>query len=97
VKEEVDVAVLNGTALPGLAARVGDDVEANDYSLGAVTNSETPAQRTVVMFEPGHEAEAEEVARDLDVETVQPIDRETRTVAGGADVAVIVGEDRAQA
>lgn len=97
VKEEVDVAVLNGTAVPGLAARVADDVEANGYFLGVVTNSPTPATETVVLYESGHETEAKLVAKDLGVEVVQLIDDESRELAGGADVVVVAGEDRAQA
>jgi hypothetical protein len=97
VKQDVEVAVLNGTAVPGLAARVGDDVEANGYTLGAVTNSETPAMETVVLYERGHEQEARVVARDLGVDVVQLLDPETRDLAVGADVVVVAGEDRAQA
>jgi LytR cell envelope-related transcriptional attenuator len=96
VKGDVEVAVLNGTAVAGLAAKVGDDVEANGYALGAVTNSETPAPESRVLFEPGHEEEAQAVARDLGVDAVEPIDTEASTVAAGADVVVIAGEDRAQ-
>ena len=47
VKEDVEVAVLNGTAVPGLAAKVGDDVEANGYMLGAVTNSDDYPRRSL--------------------------------------------------
>jgi hypothetical protein len=97
VKQEVEVAVLNGTAVPGLAARVGDDVEANGYTLGAVTNSETPAMETVVLYERGHEEEARVVSRDLGVDVVQLLDPDTRELAVGADVVVVAGEDRAQA
>jgi LytR cell envelope-related transcriptional attenuator len=96
VKEDVEVAVLNGTAVVGLAARVGDDLEANDYTVGAVTNSETPTDETVVLYERGHEEEARVVARDLGVSVVQLIDPESRALAEGADVVVVAGEDRAQ-
>ena len=34
VKRDVEVAVLNGTAVAGLAAKVGDDVSTNGYELG---------------------------------------------------------------
>ncbi|MGH2962303.1 MAG: LytR C-terminal domain-containing protein, partial [Solirubrobacterales bacterium] len=96
VKADVEVAVLNGTAVAGLAAKVGDDIETNGYALGAVTNSEVPAEETSVLFERGHEEEAQTVARDLGVETVSPIDSETRDLADGADVVVVAGEDRAR-
>ena len=96
VKGDVEVAVLNGTAVAGLAAKVGDDVDANGYALGAVTNSESPADETSVVFERGHEDEAQAVANDLGVDTVSPIDSATSSLADGADVVVIAGEDRAR-
>jgi LytR cell envelope-related transcriptional attenuator len=96
VPSEVQVAVLNGTAVPDLAARVGDDVEAGDFVLGPVTNSETPFENTTVMYEPGSEDEGQAVARELGLARVIPMDAETRALAEGAPVAVIAGEDRAQ-
>jgi hypothetical protein len=96
VKRDVEVAVLNGTAVAGLAAKVGDDVSTNGYELGAVTNSETPAEETFVMFERGHEEEAQAVADDLGLKDVSPIDSEAASLADGADVVVVAGEDRAQ-
>jgi LytR cell envelope-related transcriptional attenuator len=96
VKADVEVAVLNGTAVAGLAAKVGDDVETNGYELGAVTNSELPADESMVLFERGHEDEANAVADDLGIKSVEPIDSDSRALADGADVVVIAGEDRAQ-
>ena len=93
---EVTVAVLNGTSVPGLGAKVGDDLEANGFDLGAVTNSSRQFDQTVVMFEPGQERAARTVARDLGVRAVQPIDPPTRRLAEGAQVVVIAGEDRAR-
>ncbi len=56
---DVEVAVLNGTSVPGLAAKVGDDVRVNGLQLGAVGNSRTQFDQTVVMYEPGRAAAAE--------------------------------------
>ncbi len=95
VPYKVKVAALNGTAVPGLAQLVGSDIKANDYRLGAVTNSPTPANKSYVMFERGHEQEADAVASDLGIKTVRPIDSETRALAEGATVVVVAGEDRA--
>jgi hypothetical protein len=94
VPAEVEVAVLNGTSVPGLAAKVGDDVESNGFELGDVGTSEREFEETVVMFEPGQERAGRRVARDLG-EPVQPIDAPTRRASGGADVVVIAGQDRA--
>jgi len=95
VKADVEVAVLNGTAVAGLAATVGGDVESNGYELGVVANSETPAAETQVFFERGHEDEAKAVARTLGVDSVAAVDAESSELAKGADVVVLVGEDRA--
>jgi hypothetical protein len=96
VPGDVDVAVLNGTSAPGLAAKVGDDVRVNGFKLGTVTNSREQFDQTVVMYEPGQQRAAKKVARDLGVKPVQPIDRQTERTADGADVVVIAGADRAK-
>jgi hypothetical protein len=94
---EVEVAVLNGTPVPDLAARVGDDVKAGDFVLGTVTNSEVPFEKTTVMFEPGSEDEGQAVARELGLQAqVIQMDADTRALVDGATVAVIAGDDRAQ-
>jgi len=92
----VTVAVLNGTSQPGLAAKVGDDVQANDFKLGIESNSHHPFDQTVVMYEPHQQRAANEVAHDLGVKPVQPIDRQTQAATSGADVVVIAGADRAK-
>jgi hypothetical protein len=95
VPAEVDVAVLNGTSVPGLAAKVGDDVRVNGFRLGAVTNSRDQFDQTVVMYARGQQRAARKVAHDLGVKPLQPIDRQTEQAAGDADVVVIAGADRA--
>jgi hypothetical protein len=96
VPGEVDVAVLNGTSVPGLAAKVGDDVRVNGFRLGAVTNSRDQFDQTVVMYGRGRQRAAMKVAHDLGVKPLQPIDRQTEQTAGDADVVVIAGADRAK-
>ena len=96
VPGEVDVAVLNGTSVPGLAAKVGDDVRVNGFRLGAVTNSRHQFDQTVVMYRPGQQRAARKVAHDLGVKPLQPINRQTEQTADDADVVVIAGADRAK-
>jgi hypothetical protein len=93
---DVEVAVLNGTSVPGLAAKVGDDVKVNGFRLGTVTNSRDQFDQTVVMYGPGQQRAGRKVAHDLGVKPLQPIDRQTERTAGDADVVVIAGADRAQ-
>jgi hypothetical protein len=96
VPGDVEVAVLNGTSVPGLAAKVGDDVRVNGFKLGAVANSAKQFDQTVVMYEPGEKRAAKKVANDLGVKPVQPVTRQAERAAGGAAVVVIAGADRAQ-
>ncbi len=92
---EVEVAVLNGTATPGLAATFGDQIESKGYQLGAVTNSDEPAETSIVMFTTGHKPEAKKVAKQLQISEVKMMTTEIKKDSGGANVAVIIGEDDA--
>lgn len=94
---EIEVSVLNGTAVPGLAANYGDEVEEKGFELGAVTNSSSSFSDSVVMFERGHKTEAQKVAKQLGIEKLQLMNEEIESVSAGATVAVIVGEDNAEA
>jgi LytR cell envelope-related transcriptional attenuator len=92
---EIEVTVLNGTAVPGLAATYGDMVERQGFKLGAVTNSSTSFTNSVVMFEQGSAPEAHRVAKALAISQVQPMIPEIESVSAGAPVSVVVGEDNA--
>ncbi|HEX5990851.1 MAG TPA: LytR C-terminal domain-containing protein [Solirubrobacterales bacterium] len=94
---EIEVSVLNGTSVPGLAATYGDEVEGKGFSLGAVTNSSSSFAESVVMFKVGHKPEARKVGKQLGISRVQPMSGEIESVSAGADVAVVVGEDNAEA
>jgi hypothetical protein len=94
---QVNVAVLNATSVPVLGAKVGDDVEANDFNLGAVSTYPESREDTVVMFEDGQRRAASKVGANLGEGILQPIDRQAQRLAEGADVVVVVGEDRASA
>ena len=97
--DKITVAVLNGTSIPGLAAQIGDRVDADGFTLGTVSNaSQTGGQRanSVAMYARGHERDARAVARKLRIGSVQPIDAESQSIAGDASVVVIVGSDKTQ-
>jgi LytR cell envelope-related transcriptional attenuator len=94
---EIEVTVLNGTSVVGLAATYGDKVEGKGFGLGAVSNTDQPFAASVVMFESGHKPEAKTVARHLRISKLQPMSSEVKTASEGADVAVVVGEDNAAA
>jgi hypothetical protein len=94
---EIEVSVLNGTSVPGLAATYGDKVEGKGFDLGAVTNSSASFAESVVMYKRGHKTEAQKVAKQLGLTKLQLMSGEIESVSAGADVAVIVGEDNAEA
>jgi len=94
---EIEVTVLNGTSVVGLAAVFGDKVEAKGFELGAVTNSSSSFEESVVMFKRGHKPEARKVAKQLGIPKVQLMSGEIESVSAGADVALVVGEDNAEA
>jgi len=94
---EIEVTVLNGTAVPGLAAKYGDKVERKGFRLGAVTNSSSSFVDSVVMFERGHAPEAHRVAKELGISKVRLMTSEIASVSGGAPVSAIVGEEDAAA
>lgn len=92
---QVTVSVLNGTAVQGLAASVGDEVEAGGFQLGSVGNSANTFTESVVMFTRGHKPEAQRVAKDLAIPKVRLMTPDIQDRSGGSDVSVVVGEDNA--
>jgi hypothetical protein len=92
---EIEVTVLNGTAVPGLARAYGEKVERKGFSLGAVTNSSSSFTESVVMFSRGRAPEGHRVAKALGISQVKLETTDIASVAAGAPVTVIVGEDNA--
>jgi LytR cell envelope-related transcriptional attenuator len=104
---QVEVAVLNGTGpapgepgVPGLAAKVGDEVRKVGYKLGPVTDALIPFAETVVMFDDGQEQAAEQVAADVSKQLgktlVQKMSGQIKDLSGDAGVAVVIGQDDSQ-
>jgi hypothetical protein len=92
------VAVLNGTSVPGLAARVGQQVvKAAGYRTGAITNAGSSFSETVIMFTSGHQAQAKTLAAaikpDLGGTPTQAMTAQVRARAGGAPLALGLGVD----
>ncbi|MGC1853367.1 MAG: LytR C-terminal domain-containing protein [Solirubrobacterales bacterium] len=94
---EIEVTVLNGTAVDGLAGTYGDMVERKGFQLGAVTNSRSSFDESVVMFEQGNGREAHRVATALEISRVRPMNAEIASLSAGAPVAVVIGDDNASA
>lgn len=94
---KVTVAVLNGTRIPGLAARVGDKVQSGGFQLGNVaTANEAQRAESIVEFKAGQNRAARAVARRLHISQIEPLDPSSgdQGLAGDAQVLVIVGADQ---
>lgn len=100
----IRVAVLNGTqesgvgAVPGLASSVAHDVvKPAGYRTGPITNASGSFATTVIMYgqhdAPAAKALATAVEPKLGHTPVQPITGSTRSVAGKAELALVIGLD----
>ncbi|HEV7563333.1 MAG TPA: LytR C-terminal domain-containing protein [Solirubrobacterales bacterium] len=94
---EIEVTVLNGTAVAGLANMFGNKLEQKGFKLGAVSNSSSSFPSSVVMFTRGHKPEAKKVAKQLQISKLQLMSQEIKEASAGTNVTVIVGEDNAAA
>ncbi len=94
---EIEVAVLNGTSVAGLAATYGDKVEKKGFELGAVTNTQSSFPESIVMYSRGHKTEAKKVGKQLEISRLELMSPEIEGLAGEAEVVVVVGEDNATA
>jgi hypothetical protein len=92
----IEVAVLNGTSVSGAAESVAGTVEQAGFQIGNVANAtEQTSAESAVLFADGARRAAREVGRELSISQLEPLDPETQSLAGTADVAVIVGADQA--
>jgi hypothetical protein len=90
------VAVLNGTATPGLAAQSAGELKQRQYKVGPVGNTSTPFTTSVVMFDPSQGQQCAPVIGQLvGISKTQPMNAEVRQAAEGDPVAVVLGDDKA--
>jgi hypothetical protein len=110
--ERVEVAVLNATqvddgsvpidAVSGLAAKVAAEVikPASGFKAGSEETAASGFEETTIMFEPGSEADADELAQtvadQLGETPVTPMIDEVRALSAGAPLALVVGQDDAE-
>lgn len=99
--QTVDAAGVPVEGVEGLATKVANEVlKPADYPAGRQENASDGFAETVVMFEDGSEGDAETLAADVESKLgpvqVQPMISDVRALAGGADLALVVGQDDAQ-
>lgn len=91
----IEVAVLNTTSASGIGGRVARQIETSGFLRGKVGSLARITDQTLVMYAPGQKQAARRVAKELGGVATQEIVREVEAAAGGADVVVILGQDRA--
>lgn len=95
---QTKVAVLNGTATPGLAASSAGQLKQAQYKVGPVGNTTSPFTTSVVMFDPTDGAQCGPIiGQVVGIQKTQPMSNEVRTAAEGDPVAVVLGDDKAGA
>lgn len=94
---ETAVVVLNGTATAGLAHHLAADLQQSGYARAAASAGVPPGTHaaTVVEYAHGNRADAQAVARKLNVTRVQPIETAIASLAGSSTVVVVAGADQA--
>jgi hypothetical protein len=86
----VNVQVLNGTTVAGLAAQVSTTLRQDGYNVKAPQNAAT-AQKTVIYFQPGFELEAKNLrSKRFHGARVQAA---PSSVPDGVDIQVVLGTD----
>jgi LytR cell envelope-related transcriptional attenuator len=92
------VAVLNGTSVPNLAARVDQQaLKPAGYKSGMITNAGSTFAQTVVMYDSGHRADAKALATAIQPKLgktpTQSMTADVKSHAGAAPLAIAVGLD----
>lgn len=91
----VTVSVLNGTNTEGLAKTAADGLNKaafTDTTTGNLADGKVHPQ-TIVYYASGNKAEAEEVAKELTVNTIKPATDDILAQGGSVPVIVVLGAD----
>jgi hypothetical protein len=92
---QVTVAILNGTTVQGLAAKIGEEVRAGGFTLGTIGNAARIDQsRSQVLYRKGQGSAARAVANRLGIQSIGQVDTVNAEIAGSFDAVVLVGADR---
>jgi hypothetical protein len=93
---QTKVAVLNGTATPGLAASSASQLKQKQYKVGPVGNTSTPFSTSVVMLDSSADQQCGSVIGDIvGIPKSQAMSNAIRQDAEGDPVAVVLGDDKA--
>jgi hypothetical protein len=90
-RRETSVIVLNGNGIGGAAATMADRVHARRYTIAGTDNAPRSLPRSVVMYRPGYDREANRLADDFGIRRVSPLDGLRVRQLQGAHIALLIG------
>jgi LytR cell envelope-related transcriptional attenuator len=91
-RSQVSVLVLNGNGVSGAAGTVATDLLARGYRHAVPTDAPSLAYaRSLVLFRPGWQREAERLARDARIATVAPLDGSVAPEYAHVPLVLILG------
>jgi LytR cell envelope-related transcriptional attenuator len=91
-RRETAVLILNGNGIPGAAANLADNVRARGYLISGSANApRSDFTKSIVMFRPGYQREAERLGADMKIKRVVPLDGMSKGDLQGAHLALILG------
>ena len=89
---KVTVAILNGTTVQGLAAKVGEEVRAGGFTLGTVGNAARIDQtQSQVLYRKGQSRPLAAVANRLGIQSIAPVDSVTPRSPAPFDASCSLG------
>ncbi len=94
---DIEVTVLNGTGVNGLAGSYSAMVERKGFKRGSVGDTSSIYGRSFVMYRRGYEPEARQVGKKLGIAKLRLMTSDIASISGGATVSVILGEDNVSA
>lgn len=90
-RSRVSVLVLNGNDIAHAAGYAATQLLARGYRHAYPTDASSTYARSVVLFRPGWEREAQRLARDAKIRTVTPLDARLPAVDSADQLVLILG------
>lgn len=90
---DIEVTVLNGTGVNGLAGSYSAMVQRKGFKQGSVGDTSSIYGRSFVMYRRGYKPEANKVGKRLGIAKLRLMTSDIASISSGAPVAVVLGED----
>jgi phage gpG-like protein len=94
---EIEVTVLNGTGVNGLAGSYSAVVRRKGFKQGSVGDTSSVYGSSFVMYRRGFKPEAHKVGKRLGIAKLRLMTSDIASISSGAPVTVVLGEDNVSA